>query len=132
MKNKKIINSLNKILPNDKKKKIILNNIINEKKNQRIFSIPAIAFCLVLAVSLFIINNKQTNTLPLVRTTDNQIIYNSKCYEEKGIYNGEYRDLEFVEETSEYIMGNKIYKRGNSIYFKNNENYIEYELCKEK
>lgn len=131
MKNKKIINSLNKTLPNDKKKNIILNNIMNKEKtkNKYYYSIGAVAFCLVLCISIIIFNNSSVTNLPIYKSNDNQVIYNSKCYQEKGIYNGNYDSLEFVEETNEFIMGDKIYKKGNSIFFKNNENYIEYIEC---
>lgn len=133
MKNKQIIDSINKILPDDTTRKLILNNIISGKKRTSLnFKkiIPVMCCFLFIIISSFYFNqNRGTSPVVVNKAIYNQIIYNGNCYMEKGTYDGDKKVLEFIEYSKEFIMGEEIYKKGNSIVFKNNENYIEFERC---
>lgn len=137
MKNKNIIKSFDKILPNDECKKNILNNIIENRnrKSRRYLLLlklaPTLCILLIVFISTFYYDKLKNQPLQ-IRMPENEIIYRGICYMEKGLFNENIDDLEFIEETKEFLMGNKIYKKGNSIIFKNNDNLIEYVRCERK
>lgn len=133
MKNKKIINSLDKILPDNEHKQIMLNNIIMGNNNKKAINykslIPALCFLCMFTFVLFNYNNTEPKQM---RAVEGQILYNGICYEEAGIYEGDISDLKFIEESKEFMMGDKIYKNGDSIVFENDQFYIEYTKCERK
>lgn len=133
MKNKKIIDSLNKILPSESSKKQIIDNILTkntEKKSINYKLLIPILGCIVLILLPFIYPEvNENNEIKLSRNNTTEIIYKGICYEEVGIYNGSIDDLEFIEQSREFIMGDKIYKVDDSIVFQNSENYIEFIKC---
>ncbi len=124
-----------KTTPSTKKKNEILNNILNSDNKKinnhllsNIFLMAMASACFMMMVSF----NRQVPNVPqIIRTEDSQIIFEGVCYHEVGIWNGNVDLLQFIKETKEYIMGNKIYrlKTANSIIIQNEDNYIEFQKC---
>lgn len=132
MKNKKVINSLNKVLPNESCKSVILNNILTNNKKRKInFKLVTTisTFLILFSLSFLTFDSGEIYKPQPLKILGTEIIYKGICYQELGIYNGSTNDLKLIETSNEFIMGDKIYQKNDSIIFQNSENYIEYVKC---
>lgn len=130
--NKKIIDSLDQILPDEQAKKRILNQVLEstERPNRLRVLLPSMMAVLVFVFLLYPMGLDPSNQQKTVRNIEQTVYYQGTCYQEAGLWNGDTAGLELLEESSQYLIGKKIYQYQDSIIFENEDTYIEYERCK--
>ena len=134
--NKKIKETLDRVLPTEAEKNKMLQNILKQKTMKQSYSklfamwAPAIA---VIILCLTLYKPEPTPNVALFKTTNiapNTIEYLGKCYQENGIYEGTDLigiDIEFIEGTKTFRV-----KDNNIIVIKKDNVYLKYEICKKE
>ena len=128
--NKKIQETLDRVLPTEAEKNKMLQNILKQKPQQKFYSklfimwVPAIT---VIILCLTLYKPEPNPKVALFKTTDvgpNTIEYLGKCYQENGIYEGTDLigiDIEFIEGTKTFRV-----KNNNIIVIKKDNVYLKY------